>query len=111
MALIKIYSLPKNKPALINQIAKDIKRIAARALNTLEIPTNENSIETVFCEGIDLIGIDYILEIIAIERPNLQTIASTIITELNHIHPKTKFSIYFNLISENGMANTPRGRI
>jgi hypothetical protein len=83
--------------------------VIARALNTSEIPTDENSVETVYCEGIDLIGIDYIMEIIAIERPNLQGIAETIIAELDKIHPDIKFSVYFNLISENGMANTPRG--
>ena len=108
MALIKIYSLPDKKEALIKGIAKNIKSVVANALNTLEIPTNENSIETVFSEGIDLIGIDYIMEIIAIERLNQQKIADEIISELNKIYPDIKFSVYFNLISEIGMAHTLR---
>jgi len=108
MALIKIYSLPENKPDLLGSVGSSIKRVVARALNTPEIPTDESSVETVYCEGIDLIGIDYIMEIIAVERLNLQGIAETIIAGLNKIYPDTKFSVYFNLISENGMANTPR---
>jgi hypothetical protein len=108
MALIKIYSLPENKVALLSSVAKDIKSVAAQALDTPEIPTDEASVETVYCEGIDLIGIDYIMEIIAVERPNQQQIADKIIAKLNEIHPNTKFSVYFNLIAENGMANTPR---
>jgi hypothetical protein len=70
--------------------------------------TDEASVETVYCEGIDLIGIDYIMEIIAVERPNMQKIVDDIIAGLNKIYPDTKFSVYFNLISKNGMANTPR---
>jgi len=108
MALIKIYSLPDKKEALIGGIAKNIKSVVAKALNTLEVPTNEDSIETVFGEGIDLIGIDYIMEIIAIERLNQQKIADEIISELNKIYPEIKFSVYFNLISEIGMAHTSR---
>ena len=109
MALIKIYSLPQSRQKLIDSIAQDIKKVAAEALNTPEIPTNEGSIETVYCEGIDLIGIDYIMEVIAVERPNLQGIADKVIEDLNRIYPEIKFSVYFNIISEVGMANTPRG--
>jgi len=47
--------LPENKPALLESVAADIKRVAARALNTA-----------------------------------------------------LKFSVYFNLILMDGMANTPR---
>ena len=108
MALIKIYSLPDKKVELVRVVAKDVKKVAALALNTPEVPTNEGSVETVYGEGIDLIGIDYIMEIIAVERPNMQKIGEMIIMELNKIHPKIKFSVYFNLISEQGMANTPR---
>ena len=108
MALVKIYSLPSKKEDLVNQISRDIKRVVARSLDTATIPTSEDSVETVFCEGIDLIGIDYIMEIIAIERPHQQKIADNIITGLNQIYPDKKFSVYFNLISEIGMANTPR---
>jgi hypothetical protein len=108
MALVKIYSLPENKQILLNSVAADIKRVVAQALDTPEIPTDEGSVETVYCEGIDLIDIDYIMEIIAVERSNQQKIADEIIRGLNKIHPALKFSVYFNLISENGMANTPR---
>jgi len=108
MALVKIYSLAKNKKTLFEHIARDIKNSVVKALNVPEVPTDENSVETVFCEGIDLVGIDYILEIIAIERPNQQKISNEIIANLNQIYPSTKFSVYFNLISEIGMANTPR---
>ena len=108
MALIKIFCQPENKPALIDSVARDIKRVAARALDSPEVPTDESSVETVFGEGIDLIGIDYILEIIAAMRPSLQTIADKIIADLGQLHPNLKFSLYFNLISETGMAHTPR---
>ena len=108
MALIKIYSLPKNKADLLSFMAKDIKKVVAEALNVPEVPTDESSVETVYGEGIDLIGIDYIMEIIAIERPNQQKIAEAIIEGLNKVHPEIKFSVYFNLILEEGMANTPR---
>jgi hypothetical protein len=108
MALVKVYALPGNKLALLSSVARDIKAVVAQALDTPGIPTDEGSVETVYGEGLDLIGIDYIMEIIAVERPNQQQIAETIIRELNNIHPSVKFSVYFNLISENGMANTPR---
>ena len=108
MALVKIYSLPENKLVLLDSVADDIRRVAAEALNTPEIPTDEGSVEIVYCEGIDLIGIDYIMEVIVVERPNLQDIAENMIAGLNKIHPDIRFSVYFNLISENGMANTPR---
>ena len=110
MALVKIYSLPDNKTALTDGVAKNIKVIVAKALNTPEVPTNENSVETVYCEGIDLVGIDYIMEIIAVERPNQQKIANDIIGGLNKIYPDVKFSVYFNLISEIGMSHTPRNK-
>ena len=110
MALVKIYSLPDNKKALTEGVAKNVKAIVAKALNTPEIPTNQNSVETVYCEGIDLIGIDYIMEIIAVKRSNQQKIADDIISGLNKIYPDIKFSIYFNLISEIGMSNTPRSK-
>ena len=74
-----------------------------------ELPTDEGSVETVYGEGIDLIGIDYILEIIAVERPDLQGIADGIVNGLNEIYPDIKFSVFFNLISEIGMAHTVRG--
>jgi hypothetical protein len=108
MALVKVYTLPRNKVALVEGVAKDIKAVVARALDTPEVPTDESSVETVYCEGIDLIGIDYILEIIAVERPNLQGIADEIIGGLNDMHPDVKFSVYFNLISVVGMAHTLR---
>ena len=110
MALVKIYSLPNNKKALLESVSKNIKSIVAKALDTPEIPTNENSVETVYCEGIDLIGIDYIMEIIAIKRQNQRKIADDIINGLNKIYPDVKFSVYFNLISEIGMSNTPRNK-
>ncbi len=76
-----------------------------------EVPTTPGSIETVFIEGIDLIGIDYIIEIIAVERPNQQAIAEQFIAGLNQVYPDKLFSVYFNNIGEIGMANTPRPAI
>ena len=72
------------------------------------MPTNPGTIETVLVEGIDLVGIDYILEVIAVKRPNQQRIAENIIDGLNRIYPDTFFSVYFNNIQEAGMANTQR---
>ena len=108
MALIKIYTLPENQPALRGRVAKSVKLVAAAALNVPGVPTSPGSIETVYGKGIDLIGIDYILEIIAVERPNQQKIADTIISGLNQVYPDILFSVYFNNIQEIGMANTPR---
>lgn len=108
MALIKVYALQDKREELFSGVARSIKFVSAAALNVPDMPTTPGSIETVFVEGIDLIGIDYILEIIAVERPNQQQIAQDIIEGLNTVYPHKTFSVYFNLIEESGMANTPR---
>ncbi len=109
MALIKIYARPEKHEELVNGgVAKSIKLVVAAALNVQSLPTAPSGIETVFIEGIDLVGIDYIIEIIAVERPNQQQIAESFITGLNQIYPDILFSVYFNNISVRGMANTPR---
>lgn len=108
MALIKIYSLSKNRDQLFGGVAESIKLISAAALNFPELPTTPGSIETVYIEGIDLVGIDFMLEVVAVERPNQQDIADSIIKGLNEVYPDLLFSVYFNTISEIGMANTPR---
>ena len=108
MALIKIYSLPQNHDDLINHVARSVKMVCAAALNVEEMPTSTTNIETVYCEAIDIVGIDYILEVIAVERPEQQTIAENIIAGLAQLYPKTLFSVFFNNINERGMANTPR---
>ncbi len=108
MALIKIYTKTDNFDQTRKKVAKAIKIISAGTLNCSEVPTSIDSIETVLVEGLDLIGIDYIVEIIACKRPNMQKIAEDTIVGLNTIYPDLLFSVYFNLISENGMANTPR---
>lgn len=109
MALIKIHARPEKREELINKgVAKSIKLVAAAALNVQSLPTTPSGIETAFIEGIDLVGIDYIIEIIAVERPNQQQIAESFIRGLNQIYPDILFSVYFNNISTRGMANTPR---
>jgi len=107
MALIKIYSEPRNDNKL-PAVAKSIKQVCSEALDCPEIPTSPNQIETVKCTAIDLVGIDYILEVICCERPNMQSIGDSIISKLNAIYPETFFSVYFNIIKEDGMASTPR---
>jgi hypothetical protein len=108
MALLKIYTEPKNFSKTREYVGKSIKIVAAAALDCPTIPTAINNIETVLIEGLDLVGIDYIIEIIACKRPNMQKIANDIITGLNKIYPDLYFSVYFNLIDAEDMANTPR---
>lgn len=108
MALIKIYTKKKNLDELREHVAHSIKLVAAASLNVPEVETTPGSIETVFCEGIDLIGIDYICEIIAVKRPNEQKIADNFIAGMNRIYPDKLFSVYFVHIDEVGMSNTPR---
>lgn len=108
MALIKIYTTPEHYEELHRSVARTIKLISAAVLNVPEMSMSPSSVETVVGEGIDLIGIDYILEVIAIERPRQQQIANNMIVALNAVYPDKFFSVYFNTISEVGMANTPR---
>lgn len=108
MALLKIYTEPTNFDRTREEIAKVIKLISAAALNCPEVPTSPNSIETVLVEGLDLIGIDFIIEIIACKRPGMQKIADDLIAGLNEVYPDLLFSVYFNIIDKEGMANTPR---
>lgn len=107
MALIKIYSEPKTEKQ-INDIAKTIKLICSAALNCTDIPTKPSQIETTRMIGIDLVGIDYIIEIVACERRNTQEIGKKIIAGLNAVYPDILFSVYFNIIKEEGMASTLR---
>ena len=108
MALIKIYTEQQNFEELRTHVARTIKLVSAAALNVPEVPTSPSSVETVLAEGLDLIGIDYICEIIAVERPNEQDIANRFIEGLNAVYPEKLFSVYFVHIKMNGMANTPR---
>ncbi len=110
MALIKIYTEPKNFEAVRAHVASTVKLIGAAALNVPEVPTSPASVETVLVEGLDLVGIDYICEVIAVERPDEQSIANNFIAGLNAVYPDKLFSTYFVHIKENGMANTPRER-
>lgn len=111
MALIKVYTQETNRGELFKGVASTVKLIGAAALNVPSLPTTPGNIEIVYGEGIDLIGIDYILEVIAVERPNQQVIAEKMIEGLNKVYPSKLFSIYFNNISESGMANTPRSEV
>ena len=108
MALIKIYTEQQNFEELRTHVARTIKLVGAAALNVPEVPTSPSSVETVLAEGLDLIGIDYICEIIAVERSNEQDIANSFVEGLNAIYPEKLFSAYFVHIEMNGMANTPR---
>jgi len=110
MALLKIYTNKENRGFLIDAFAKSAKQTFASALDCPQIPTSEKDIELVYGEGIDLSGIDFIIEIVACKRPKLQEISQQIIDALNQIHPDKSFSVYFNLIEEEGMANTPRSK-
>ena len=110
MALLKIYSLVQNRAKVLSEIGNAIKIIGSAALNCETIPTSPAQIETVYVEGVDLIGIDYIIEIIACERPHMQQIADDFIFCLNAVYPGVKFSVYFNLIKAEGMANTLRAK-
>ena len=109
MALIKIIYNQKEAEQ-VNDIAKAIKFICSAGLNCPEVFTTPSQIETVKIAGIDLIGINYILEIVACERPNLQKISDNIINGLNAVYPDKLFSVYFNIINEQGMSSTPRER-
>ena len=108
MALIKIYSERKNLEELRKHVANSIKLVASAALNVQGYETTPGSVETVYIEAIDIIGIDYICEIIAVKRPDEQVIADNFITGLNQIYPNKLFSVYFVHIDEVGMSNTPR---
>lgn len=108
MALIKIYTEQKNIEELRAHVARSVKLVAAATLNVPEVETTPGSIETVYAEGLDLIGIDYICEIIAVRRPNEQAIADNFIAGMNQIYPDRLFSVYFVHIDEIGMSNTPR---
>ena len=108
MALIKIYTEKQNYDDLRDHVAQSIKLVGAAALNVPEVETTPGHVETVLAEGLDLIGIDYICEIIAVERPDEQSIADNFIKGLNQIYPDKLFSVYFVHINEIGMSNTPR---
>ena len=108
MALVKIFTEKENYGDLVDHVANSVKLVSAAALNVPDLPTTPDGIETVYVEGLDLVGIDYILEIIAVVRPNQQAIAGGIIDGLNQIYPGKLFSVYFVNIAEDGMANTPR---
>jgi hypothetical protein len=108
MALLKIYTRQENQELLRTEVSTAIKFVAAASLNVPEVPTTPSNVETVFIEGLDLVGIDYVIEVIALERPDQQEIAEAFIDGMNQIYPDKLFSVFFNNISEKGMANTPR---
>lgn len=110
MALIKIYCTQDNVDHLRSHVANSIKLVGAAVLNVPEVLTTPGHVETVFGEGLDLIGIDYICEIIAVKRPNEQLIADNFIEALNRIYPNKSFSVYFVHIDVEGMSNTPRAK-
>ena len=108
MALIKIYTKKENYNELLNHVAKSIKLVGSAALNVEGFETTPGSVETVYIEAIDIIGIDYICEIIGVKRPDEQSIADNFIAGMNEIYPDKLFSVYFVHIDEVGMSNTPR---
>lgn len=110
MALLKIYSLPGNQKLIKENLGRTLKLISSAVLNCSEIPTCPDDIELVFGEAIDLSGIDFIIEIVACKRPDLQKRSMDLIKGLNTIYPNKLFSVYYNLIEEEGMANTPRSK-
>lgn len=108
MALIKIYTKKENYNELFEHVAGAVKLVGSAVLNVEGFETTPGSVETVYIEAIDIIGIDYICEIIGVERPNQQDIADNFIRGLSEVYPDRLFSVYFVNISENGMSNTPR---
>ena len=110
MALLKIFTSADNYDFLHQKLSYAIKMVASAALNCNEIPTTPSDLEIVYNEGIDLAGIDFIIEIVGCERPNLQNISEQIIKGLNVIYPDKSFSVYFNIINKSGMANTSRSK-
>lgn len=108
MALIKIYAEPKHHEEVRAHVGRTVKLIGAAALNVPDFETTPGRVETVLVEGLDLVGIDYILEIVGVERPDEQQIADNFIAGLNTVYPETLFSVYFSHINEVGMSNTPR---
>ena len=108
MALIKIYTKKENYDELFSHVAKAIKLVGSAVLNVEGFETTPGSVETVYIETIDIIGIDYICEIIGVKRPDEQLIADSFITGMNEVYPDKLFSVYFVHIDEIGMSNTPR---
>ena len=108
MALIKIYTKKENYDELFNHVAKAVKLVGSAVLNVEGFETTPDSVETVYIEGIDIIGIDYICEIIGVKRPDEQSIADNFIAGMNEVYPDKLFSVYFVHIDEIGMSNTPR---
>lgn len=110
MALIKIYTKKENHDELFSHVAKAIKLVGSAALNVEGFETTPGSVETVYIEAIDIIGIDYICEIIGVKRPDEQSIADSFIAGINEVYPDKLFSVYFVHIDEVGMSNTPRAK-
>ena len=108
MALIKIYTKKENYKELFSHVARAVKLVGSATLNVEGFETTPDGVETVYVEAIDIIGIDYICEIIGVKRPDEQAIADNFITGLNQIYPDKLFSVYFVHIDEIGMSNTPR---
>ena len=108
MALIKIYTKKENYDELFSHVAKAIKLVGSAVLNVEGFETTPGSVETVYIEAIDVIGIDYICEIIGVKRPDEQSIADSFISGMNEVYPDKLFSVYFVHIDEIGMSNTPR---
>ena len=108
MALIKIYTKRENYKELFSHVARAVKLVGSATLNVEGFETTPDGVETVYVEAIDIIGIDYICEIIAVKRPDEQVIADNFITGLDQIYPDKLFSVYFVHIDEIGMSNTPR---
>lgn len=108
MALIKIYTKKENYKELFSHVARAVKLVGSATLNVEGFETTPDGVETVYVEAIDIIGIDYICEIIGVKRPDEQAIADNFITGLNQIYPDKLFSVYFVHIDEVGMSNTPR---
>ena len=108
MALIKIYTKRENYKELFSHVARAVKLVGSATLNVEGFETTPDGVETVYVEAIDIIGIDYICEIIGVKRPDEQAIADNFITGLNQIYPNKLFSVYFVHIDEIGMSNTPR---
>ena len=111
MAIIKIYTKKENYEELFEHVAKAIKLVGSAVLNVEGFETIPGSVETVYIEAIDIIGIDYICEIIGVKRPDEQSIADNFIAGMNEIYPNKLFSVYFVYIDEMGMSNTPREKV
>ncbi len=106
MALIKIHAEAERLPELRAHVAMSIKLIGAAALNSPVMSATLSSTRTAYVEAFDLTGIDYMVEIIGLKRPDEQKIADAIVAGLKEVYPDAWFYVYFMHNDEDGMSSS-----